>query len=65
MSEAGTLLPSNDVRFRAAGEVLLTMAKRVPDSERRECGASTVASARASWLHGATIDLDGGEVPVL
>jgi len=22
-------------------------------------------SARASWLHGATIDLDGGEIPVL
>jgi len=23
------------------------------------------ASSRASWLHGATIDLDGGEIPVL
>jgi NAD(P)-dependent dehydrogenase (short-subunit alcohol dehydrogenase family) len=22
-------------------------------------------SNRASWLHGATIDLDGGEIPVL
>jgi NAD(P)-dependent dehydrogenase (short-subunit alcohol dehydrogenase family) len=22
-------------------------------------------SSRASWLHGATIDLDGGEIPVL
>jgi NAD(P)-dependent dehydrogenase (short-subunit alcohol dehydrogenase family) len=22
-------------------------------------------SARATWLHGATIDLDGGEIPVL
>jgi NAD(P)-dependent dehydrogenase (short-subunit alcohol dehydrogenase family) len=24
-----------------------------------------MVSARASWLHGATIDLDGGEIPVL
>jgi 3-oxoacyl-[acyl-carrier protein] reductase len=24
-----------------------------------------IVSARASWLHGATIDLDGGEIPVL
>ena len=24
-----------------------------------------VVSSRASWLHGATIDLDGGEIPVL
>jgi 3-oxoacyl-[acyl-carrier protein] reductase len=24
-----------------------------------------IVSARATWLHGATIDLDGGEVPVL
>src|SRR6516162_3694048 len=24
-----------------------------------------MVSARASWLHGATVDLDGGEIPVL
>ena len=24
-----------------------------------------IVSKRASWLHGATIDLDGGEIPVL
>src|SRR6516164_8549727 len=24
-----------------------------------------LVSSRASWLHGATIDLDGGEIPVL
>ena len=24
-----------------------------------------VVSSRASWLHGATIDLDGGEIPAL
>jgi 3-oxoacyl-[acyl-carrier protein] reductase len=24
-----------------------------------------IVSSRASWLHGATIDLDGGEIPVL
>lgn len=24
-----------------------------------------IVSARASWLHGATLDLDGGEIPVL
>jgi 3-oxoacyl-[acyl-carrier protein] reductase len=24
-----------------------------------------IVSARGSWLHGATIDLDGGEIPVL
>ena len=24
-----------------------------------------IASSRASWLHGTTIDLDGGEIPVL
>ena len=24
-----------------------------------------IVSERASWLHGATIDLDGGEIPVL
>jgi 3-oxoacyl-[acyl-carrier protein] reductase len=27
--------------------------------------ATFIVSARASWLHGATIDLDGGEIPVL
>jgi hypothetical protein len=24
-----------------------------------------MVSARATWLHGATVDLDGGEIPVL
>ena len=24
-----------------------------------------IVSSRATWLHGATIDLDGGEIPVL
>jgi hypothetical protein len=24
-----------------------------------------VVSARTTWLHGATVDLDGGEIPVL
>jgi 3-oxoacyl-[acyl-carrier protein] reductase len=24
-----------------------------------------MVSSRATWLHGATIDLDGGEIPVL
>ncbi|HEY7661914.1 MAG TPA: hypothetical protein VH934_02200 [Xanthobacteraceae bacterium] len=24
-----------------------------------------IGSGRASWLHGATLDLDGGEIPVL
>jgi 3-oxoacyl-[acyl-carrier protein] reductase len=24
-----------------------------------------IVSSRASWLHGTTIDLDGGEIPVL
>ena len=26
---------------------------------------SFIVSSRATWLHGATIDLDGGEIPVL
>ena len=24
-----------------------------------------IVSSRATWLHGATLDLDGGEIPVL
>ena len=24
-----------------------------------------IVSSRATWLHGATVDLDGGEIPVL
>jgi hypothetical protein len=24
-----------------------------------------MVSAHATWLHGATVDLDGGEIPVL
>ena len=24
-----------------------------------------LVSSRATWMHGATIDLDGGEIPVL
>ncbi len=24
-----------------------------------------IVSSRATWLHGATIDLDGGEIPAL
>jgi 3-oxoacyl-[acyl-carrier protein] reductase len=24
-----------------------------------------ITSSRATWLHGATIDIDGGEIPVL
>ncbi len=26
---------------------------------------SFLVSARATWMHGATIDLDGGEIPTL
>jgi NAD(P)-dependent dehydrogenase (short-subunit alcohol dehydrogenase family) len=50
------------VRERFARETGITRFGTVDDVADL---VTFMVSARASWLHGATIDLDGGEIPVL
>ncbi len=44
---------------RETGITRLALSKDVADL------VTFIVSSRATWLHGATIDLDGGEIPVL
>jgi 3-oxoacyl-[acyl-carrier protein] reductase len=54
--------PEAKVRERIARSTGIMRFGRVEDVADL---ATFIVSARASWLHGATIDLDGGEIPVL
>jgi 3-oxoacyl-[acyl-carrier protein] reductase len=59
---ARTGLPEQKVREDMARETGITRFGTVEDVADL---VTFIVSARATWLHGATIDLDGGEIPVL
>jgi 3-oxoacyl-[acyl-carrier protein] reductase len=59
---ARTGLPEQQVRDDMARETGITRYGTVEDVADL---VTFIVSARATWLHGATIDLDGGEIPVL
>jgi 3-oxoacyl-[acyl-carrier protein] reductase len=54
--------PEETIRARICRETGITRFGTVEDVADL---ITFMVSARASWLHGATIDLDGGEIPVL
>jgi 3-oxoacyl-[acyl-carrier protein] reductase len=54
--------PGDKVRAQLCRETGITRFGTVEDVAEL---VAFMVSARASWLHGATIDLDGGEIPVL
>ncbi len=54
--------PETKVRERLCRETGITRFGTVEDVADL---VTFVVSSRATWLHGATIDLDGGEIPVL
>jgi 3-oxoacyl-[acyl-carrier protein] reductase len=54
--------PEDNVRKRFVREMNFTRYGKVEDVAAL---VTFIVSARASWLHGATIDLDGGEIGVL
>jgi 3-oxoacyl-[acyl-carrier protein] reductase len=54
--------PEEKVRARFCRETGITRYGTVEDVADF---VTFIVSARASWLHGATLDLDGGEIPVL
>ena len=54
--------PEDKVREALARETGITRFGTVEDVADL---VTFMVSARATWLHGATIDLDGGEIPVL
>jgi len=54
--------PEATVRQRICAETGITRFGTVEDVANLIC---FMVSARATWLQGATIDLDGGEIPVL
>jgi 3-oxoacyl-[acyl-carrier protein] reductase len=54
--------PEADVRERLCRETGITRFGTVEDVADL---VTFMVSARAAWLHGTTIDLDGGEIPVL
>jgi len=57
-----TGLPEQQVREEMCRETGITRYGTVEDVADL---VTFIVSSRASWLHGATIDLDGGEIPVL
>ena len=57
-----TGLPEQKVREEMCRETGITRFGTVEDVADL---VTFIVSSRATWLHGATIDLDGGEVPVL
>jgi 3-oxoacyl-[acyl-carrier protein] reductase len=59
---ARTGLPERQVRDDMARETGIIRYGTVEDVADL---VTFIVSARATWLHGATIDLDGGEIPVL
>jgi 3-oxoacyl-[acyl-carrier protein] reductase len=54
--------PEADVRARFCRETGFTRYGTVEDVADL---VTFIVSSRATWLHGATVDLDGGEIPVL
>jgi len=54
--------PEEKVREQLARETGITRFGTVEDVADL---VTFIVSARATWLHGATIDIDGGEIPVL
>jgi 3-oxoacyl-[acyl-carrier protein] reductase len=54
--------PETDVRARFCRETGFTRYGTVEDVADL---VTFIVSSRATWLHGATVDLDGGEIPVL
>jgi len=54
--------PEDKVREQLCRETGITRFGTVEDVANL---VTFMVSSRASWLHGATIDLDGGEIPVL
>jgi NAD(P)-dependent dehydrogenase (short-subunit alcohol dehydrogenase family) len=54
--------PESIVKQRICTETGITRFGTVQDVADLVC---FMVSARATWLQGATIDLDGGEIPVL
>jgi 3-oxoacyl-[acyl-carrier protein] reductase len=54
--------PESKVRERFCREYGIIRYGRVEDVADL---VAFIVSSRATWLHGATMDLDGGEVPVL
>ena len=59
---ARTGLPEEKVREAFCRELSITRYGTVEDVADL---VTFLVSSRATWLHGATIDLDGGEIPVL
>jgi 3-oxoacyl-[acyl-carrier protein] reductase len=59
---ARTGAPEDKVRAALAQETGITRFGTVEDVADL---VTFIVSQRATWLHGATIDLDGGEIPVL
>jgi 3-oxoacyl-[acyl-carrier protein] reductase len=59
---ARTGLPEQKVREEFCREVGITRYGTVDDVADL---VTFIVSSRATWLHGATIDIDGGEIPVL
>jgi 3-oxoacyl-[acyl-carrier protein] reductase len=57
-----TGLPEQKVREEMCRETGITRFGTVEDVADL---VTFIVSSRATWLHGATIDLDGGEIPVL
>jgi len=57
-----TGLPEQKVREQLCRETGITRFGTVEDVADL---VTFIVSSRASWLHGATIDLDGGEIPTL
>ena len=55
-------LSEQDVRAAFCGEYGIIRFGKVEDVADL---VTFIVSSRATWLHGATIDLDGGEIPVL
>ena len=54
--------PEDTVRERFCRETGIIRFGKVEDVADL---VTFIVSRRATWLHGATIDLDGGEIPVL
>ena len=57
-----TAMPEEKVRERLCRETGILRFGTVEDVADL---VTFIVSSRATWLHGATIDLDGGEIPVL
>jgi 3-oxoacyl-[acyl-carrier protein] reductase len=58
----GTGEPEDKIREQFCRETGITRYGTVEDVAEF---VTFMVSARATWLHGATVDLDGGEIPVL